>query len=97
MTASLLIFTYFQFLDLLTTVIFLMQGLQEANPMVKFAMRAAPSPLLGLVLVKVAALALGVYCWRLGRRSLLLRINVLFAILVSWNLLALLARIVDLS
>ena len=97
MTASLLIFTYFQFLDLLTTVIFLMQGLQEANPMVKFAMRTAPSPLLGLVLVKVAALGLGVYCWRLGRRSLLLRINVLFAILVSWNLLALLARVADLG
>ena len=95
MTASLLIFTYFQFLDLLTTVIFLMQGLQEANPMVKLAMRAAPSPLVGLVLVKVAALALGVYCWRLGRRSLLWRINVLFAILVSWNLLALLARMAD--
>jgi YVTN family beta-propeller protein len=33
----------------------------------------------------------------MGRRSLLLRINVLFAILVSWNLLALLARVVDLS
>ena len=97
MIASLLIFTYFQFLDLLTTVIFLMQGLQEANPMVKFAMRAAPSPLAGLVLVKVVALALGVYCWRLGRRSLLLRINVVFAILVSWNLLALLARMADSS
>jgi len=95
LTASLLIFTYFQFLDLLTTVIFLMQGLQEANPMVKFAMRAAPTPLAGLVLVKVVALALGVYCWRLGRRSLLWRINVLFAILVSWNLLALLARMAD--
>ena len=97
MTASLLIFTYFQFLDLLTTVIFLMQGLQEANPMVKFAMRTAPSPLVGLVMVKIVALALGVYCWRLGRRGLLLRINVLFAILVSWNLLALLARVADLS
>ena len=97
MTASLLIFAYFQFLDLLTTVIFLMNGVQEANPVVKFALRTAPSPLLGLVLVKVAALALGVYCWRLGRRSLLLRINVLFAILVSWNLLALLARIAGLS
>jgi hypothetical protein len=97
LTASLLIFAYFQFLDLLTTVIFLMNGVQEANPVVKFALRTAPSPLLGLGLVKVAALALGVYCWRLGRRSLLLRINVLFAILVSWNLLALLARIAGLS
>jgi len=49
-------------------------------------------PALGLVLVKVAALALGFYCWRLGRRSLLLRINVLFGILVSWNLVALILR-----
>lgn len=95
MTTSLVIFSYFQFLDLLTTVIFLLHGVQEANPVVRFALRVAPSPLLGLLLVKVAALALGVYCWRMGRRSLLLRINVLFAILVSWNLLALLARVVE--
>jgi len=93
----LLIFSYFQLLDLLTTVIFLMHGVQEANPLVKFALRAAPSPLWGLVLVKIAAIALGVYCWRLGRRSLLLRMNVMFAILVSWNLLALLARVADLG
>ena len=95
MTTSLVIFSYFQFLDLLTTVIFLLHGVQEANPLVRFALRTAPSPLLGLLLVKMAALALGVYCWRMGRRSLLLRMNVLFAILVSWNLLALLVRMVD--
>ena len=90
MTTSLLIFSYFQLLDLLTTVIFLIHGVQEANPLVKLALKMAPNPLIGLVLVKIAALGLGVYCWRLGRRSLLLRINALFAILVSWNLLALL-------
>ena len=92
MTTSLVIFSYFQLLDLLTTLLFLLYGVQEANPLVNFAMRAAPTPLLGLVLVKVAALALGFYCWRLGRRSLLLRINVLFGILVSWNLVALILR-----
>jgi hypothetical protein len=97
LTTSLLLFSYFQLLDLLTTVIFLMQGMQEANPLVRFALRAAPSPLAGLVLVKIAAIGLGVYCWRLGRRNLLSRINVLFAILVSWNLLALLARAVNVS
>ncbi len=97
MTTSLVIFSYFQFLDLLTTVIFILHGVPEANPVVNYALRVAPSPLLGLVLVKVAAMALGLYCWRLGRRSLLVRINVLFAILVSWNLLALLARVADLS
>ena len=95
MTTSLVIFSYFQFLDLLTTVIFLLHGVQEANPVVRFALRTAPSPLLGLLLVKIAALALGVYCWRMGRGSLLFRVNVLFAILVTWNLLALLARAVD--
>jgi hypothetical protein len=97
LTTSLVVFGYFQLLDLLTTVIFLLQGVQEANPIVKFALRVAPHPLLGLVFVKVAAIALAAYCWRLGRRSLLWRINILFALLVSWNLLALLARVVSLS
>ena len=92
MTTSLVIFSYFQFLDLLTTVIFLLHGVQEANPVVRLALRVAPSPLLGLLIVKVAALALWVYCWRLGRQGLLLRINVLFAILVCWNLVAVLAQ-----
>jgi hypothetical protein len=93
----LLIFSYFQVLDLLTTVIFIMQGVQEANPLVNFALRAAPSPLLGLVLVKIAAIGLGLFCWRIGRNSLLVKMNVLFALLVSWNLLALLTRVVNLN
>jgi hypothetical protein len=29
---------------------------------------------------------LGIYCWRAGRSRLLARINVLFAIVVAWNL-----------
>jgi hypothetical protein len=97
LTTSLVIYSYFQFLDLLTTVIFLLQGVQEGNPVVRFALRTAPSPLMGLLFVKLAALALGVYCWRLGRHNLLFRMNVLFAILVSWNLLALLARLLYLT
>jgi Domain of unknown function (DUF5658) len=92
LATSLVIFSYFQFLDLLTTVVFILNGVQEANPVVKFALRAAPTPLIGLLLIKVAAVALAFYCWRLGRTSLLLRINVLFAVLVSWNLIALIVR-----
>ena len=49
----------------------------------------ACTPILGLVLVKIGAVGLGLYCWRLGRNNLLVKMNVLFAILVSWNLLAL--------
>lgn len=88
---SLALFTYLQFLDVLTTVIFILHGVKEANPLVKFAIVAAPSPLLGLLVIKAAALALGVYCCLRGRERLLSRMNVFFAALVSWNLVALIA------
>jgi len=97
LNTSLLIFGYFQFLDILTTVVFLLSGVREANPIVKFALETAPNPIAGLVIIKLAALGLAYYCWRMGRRSLLLRINILFAILVSWNLFALIARVVDMA
>ena len=89
LTASLILFSYFQLLDLLTTVGFLMHGVQEGNPLVRFALTAAPNPLVGLVLVKVVAMGIGLYCWRLRRQQLLGRINVLFAALISWNMCAL--------
>jgi hypothetical protein len=41
--------------------------------------------------VKVLALGLGLFCWRMGRDRLLMRINIMFAVLVAWNLVALIA------
>ena len=84
-------YSYLQMLDLLTTVAFLLHGVQEANPVIRFALRYSSHPLGGLLLVKMLALALGVYCWRCGRERLLTRINILFAIVVAWNLIALIA------
>jgi hypothetical protein len=78
-------------LDLLTTVAFLLHGVQEANPLVRLALRYSSHPLGGLLVIKVLALALGIYCWRCGRERLLTRINFLFAIVVAWNLIALIA------
>ena len=92
MTTSLVLFTYLQFLDLLTTLVFILHGVQEGNPLVKFALVAAPSPLMGLLLVKAAALALGICCSVQGRQRLLTRMNVFFAVLVSWNLVAMIAN-----
>jgi hypothetical protein len=92
MITSLVLFTYLQLLDLLTTVVFILHGLKEANPVVNFALTAAPTPLLGLLLIKAAALALGVYCCLRGRKQLLVRMNVFFAVLVSWNLCAMIAN-----
>jgi hypothetical protein len=89
MMTSLAIFAYFQMLDILTTVVFLLHGVKEANPLVKFALVAAPTPLLGLLLVKGIAVALGIFCCVRGRAKLLTRMNIFFAFLVSWNLVAL--------
>ncbi len=89
MTTNMVVFTYLQFLDLLTTVVFLLHGVREANPLVKYALTAAPTPLMGLLVIKAVALALGISCCLQGRQKLLLRMNVFFAVLVSWNLVAL--------
>jgi len=78
-------------LDLLTTLAFMLHGIQEANPVVRLALRYSSHPWGGLLAVKILALGLGVYCWRCGRQRLLTRINILFAIIVAWNLVALIA------
>jgi hypothetical protein len=87
----LLQYSYLQVLDFLTTIAFLLQGIQEGNPLVRFALAYAPHPLGGLLAIKLIALALGLYCWKAGKLRLLGRINVLFAAVVAWNLTALIA------
>jgi uncharacterized protein DUF5658 len=82
-------YSYLQVLDFLTTVAFMINGVQEANPVVRFALHFSPHPITGLLAVKVAAVLLGLYCWMRGRDRLLTRMNLLFAILVAWNLAAL--------
>jgi len=82
-------YSYLQVLDFLTTVAFLLNGVREGNPLVRLAMQLAPNPMIGLLIVKLAAVGLGLYCWRMGRNQILGRINLLFAIVVAWNLAAL--------
>jgi hypothetical protein len=82
-------FGYLQLLDVMTTMAFLLNGVQEGNPLVRLALGAAPNPLTGLLVVKVFAMLLGLYCWQQGRLKLLVRVNVLFAVIVAWNLAAL--------
>ena len=65
--SPLALFSYLQFLDLLSTLAFLSFGVQEANPLVNLALKSSDHPFYGLLFVKVLALAIGVYCWRAGR------------------------------
>lgn len=89
MNQLLLQYSYLQVLDFMTTIAFLLHGVQEGNPLVRLAIQISPHPLTGLLLVKVLAAALGLYCWKGGRERLLTRINWLFAIVVVWNIAAL--------
>jgi hypothetical protein len=82
-------FFYLQVLDILTTLAFLLNGVKEANPLVQLALEAGPSPLAGLVAIKVVAAVLAIYCVRRSRLRLLARVNLFFAALITWNLLIL--------
>jgi hypothetical protein len=97
MNQLLLQYSYLQVLDFMTTVAFLLHGVQEGNPLVRAALRYAPNPLGGLLVIKLLAVALGVYCWKGGRERLLNRMNILFAALVAWNLVALIVGSVNLN
>ena len=96
MNQLLLQYSYLQVLDFLTTIAFMLNGVREGNPLVRAAIQYAPHPLGGLLLVKLAAVALGIYCWRARRRRVLGRINILFAVVVAWNLSALIVASVKL-
>lgn len=84
-------FLYLQVLDILTTLAFLLNGVREANPIVRLALELGPSPLVGLLAVKVVATMLAIYCVRRARLRLLSRVNWFFAALIAWNLLVLIA------
>jgi len=74
---------------LVSTLAFLAYGVQEANPVVRWLMEMTATPLAGLVVLKLGAILLGVFAWRLNRHRLLARVNIFFALVVVWNLMAL--------
>ncbi len=82
-------FIYLQLLDALTTIAFMMQGVGESNPLVRWVMLATPDPITGLFLLKAVAVVLAIVCFYRSRERLLRRVNVFFAGLVVYNLLAL--------
>jgi len=53
------------------------------------ALNLGYNPIGSLIGVKVLAVMLGIYCWRMGRERLLSRINIMFALVIAWNLIAL--------
>lgn len=84
----LLAFICLQVMDTLTTLLFLHQGVSEANPLIRAALAGWAHPGVGLALAKVSAIALATLAWRSGRTRLLRKVNLVFALCVAWNLAA---------
>ncbi len=92
MTQTLYQYSYLQVLDFLTTIAFLINGVQEGNPVVNWAILTFPTPMAGLAAIKIVAIGLGVYCWQTAKSHVLAKINIAFAVLVAWNLVTLIIK-----
>jgi Domain of unknown function (DUF5658) len=83
----LIVFILLQVLDALTTVVFLRLGVAEGNPLIRRILAAAAGQTAALIAPKLFAVSLGIFAWRTGRKRLLLKMDVLFALAVAWNTL----------
>jgi len=84
-------FIYLQLLDVLTTLLHLTRQGEESNPLVRLLIHSAGSPVAGLVVTKLLAFGLALYCWRRSRGRLLWGVNLFYSAVVVWNLVTLLA------
>lgn len=75
-------------MDGLTTLAFLRHGVNEGNPLIRLVLAGCAQPELAVAGPKAFAILLGLYAWRRGRMGLLRRMNLLFAICVAWNVVA---------
>jgi len=90
-----LMFAGLQMLDVLSTTVCLVRGVPEGNPIVRWTMVAAGSSLVGLLYAKTLAMMMGAICWRCGGLSLLRRATLAYAAVIGWNVLALLAAVIQ--
>ena len=81
-------FICLQVMDAVTTLLFLHQGVHEANPLVGAALAKWADPGIAVGLPKVLAIALATVAWHSGRKRLLRKVNVLYLVFVAWNLAA---------
>lgn len=86
--AILLTFFALQVCDLATTLVFLRQGVAEANPLVAVLMHFFSQPAFALGALKAGACLMAYYAWTSRRTRLLRRANLFFALCVGWNLIA---------
>ncbi len=79
------LFVYLQILDFLTSVLFLKMGLRETGLVARFLV--GWNPVLGVMMVKLAAILVGVIAVRLQKGRVRRLANVGYGGVVAWNLL----------
>ena len=89
---SLSAFVALQMLDVLTTLMGLRLGAQEASLFIGRLMNAGP--VAGLLISKILAVALVATALKIRRPRVIVFLNYWFAAVVSWNLLLILAVLV---
>ena len=85
------VFLALQFLDALTTLIFLSKGVREGNPVVAGMLPFVHAQWIGLVAAKLLATLIGFFCYRNGKFAALRIANFGYAGIVAWNLLTIAA------
>ena len=85
---ALFAFICLQLMDTLTTLLFLHRGVHEANPLIRAALATSAGTTTAVGIPKVLAIVLATAAWYSGRKRLLRKVNVLYLVLVAWNLAA---------
>jgi hypothetical protein len=80
-----LVFVFLQIADIISTLVFLSLGVQEANPLIR-ALFHWTNPLAALVIVKIAGVGIGVLWYLQGYK--MRPVNIVFSLLIVWNLIA---------
>jgi hypothetical protein len=84
------LFIYLQILDFLTTILFLKMGLFESSWVVGALVHW--SPILGVLLAKAAAVAVGCMAVRFHKDRVVRLANVGYGGVVAWNLLCMILK-----
>ncbi|HYM11145.1 MAG TPA: DUF5658 family protein [Bryobacterales bacterium] len=87
---SLSLFIYLQMLDLLTTMLFLKMGLSESSWLVGALVHW--SPILGVLMAKLVAIAIGCLAVRYHKDRVVKLANVGYSGVVAWNLLCMILK-----
>jgi Domain of unknown function (DUF5658) len=88
-----LAFVFLQFMDAVTTMVFLRFGVAEGNPLIRMALGSFGQPEHALLAAKLFAVALGIFAWRSGRTRVLRMMNLMFAACVVWNVVAIVSTV----